>query len=296
MKNHKRKDPVRGIDMDKYKEIEFDTSSVPQWEMDVYQIVADLAVFRVKQRITQEELAKRVNTTQSVVARFERAGRIPTIEFIYKIAEGLGVELEPLKIDLVNQLTENEEDKQNFPDAVFAKWEQNVYQIVADLAVYRVKQRITQAELAKKINTSQSVITRFERLGRIPTLKFIYRIAEGLGVKLLPFKISTEDKIIQRSWGSDIIETIGSFNETWDSACDPSEYSAVFSEDIKQIVLDDYEYSYNIETIKGSASKVTTVQEAARNSSCWDKTTDDESVVSFDANACEVTNEKLLAA
>ncbi|MDD2582702.1 MAG: helix-turn-helix transcriptional regulator [Desulfuromonadaceae bacterium] len=188
--------------MDKHKEIKLDFSSVSQWKMDVYQTIADLTIYRLRHDITQTELAGRMGVSQSVVARFERAGRMPTFEFIYKIAKGLGVDLKPLRFEPVNQISDCEEDVLNFPDAVFAKWEQNVYQIVSDLTVYRLKQRISQAELAQRINTSQSVITRFERLGRIPTLEFIYRVADGLGVRLLPFTIvqseSHRDGILDR--------------------------------------------------------------------------------------------------
>jgi transcriptional regulator with XRE-family HTH domain len=195
--------PAEGAkDMDKYKQIKLDTSSVPMWKMDVYQTIADLTIYRLRHDITQTELAGRMGVSQSVVARFERVGRIPTLEFIYKIAEGLGAKLEPLRFDPMNRLTQSEEDEQDFPDVMFAEWERNVHQIVSDLTVYRVKQRITQAKLAQRINTSQSVITRFERLGRTPSLEFIYRVADGLGVRLLPFTIvqseSHRDDILDR--------------------------------------------------------------------------------------------------
>ena len=268
-----------------YKEIELDFSSVPQWKMDVYQIIADFTIYRLKHDITQTELAERMSISQSVIARFERAGRMPTIEFIYKIAKGLGVELEPLKLEPVNQILKNEEIEQDFPDVVFAEWEQNVYRIVTDLTVCRVQQRISQTELAKRINTTQSVITRFERLGRIPTIEFLYRVAEGLGVKILPFRICAEEKIIQHSWGPLVTQ---SFDEIGNSISDQTDCSAVFSEEAEQAALSFIESYYEVETIGKSSSKLTTIQGTAESLSCKDKSMDD--------NACKATTKNLLAA
>ncbi len=85
---------------DKAKALDIDSASIPKWRRDVNQIVAELCVYRIKHKISQAELARRINSTQSAIARFERLGRIPTIEFIYKIAEGLGADLEPLSLKI----------------------------------------------------------------------------------------------------------------------------------------------------------------------------------------------------
>lgn len=74
------------------KEVEI--FGIPQWKQDVFNLVAELIASRLKQKITQKELAERMNVNQSVVARFERLGRIPTIEFLYKIADGLGMQID----------------------------------------------------------------------------------------------------------------------------------------------------------------------------------------------------------
>jgi len=55
-------------------------------------------VIQLRQRegLTQEELAKRANTSQPVIARLERGtdSRIPSLELLNKIAHSLGRELE----------------------------------------------------------------------------------------------------------------------------------------------------------------------------------------------------------
>lgn len=51
---------------------------------------------RQKEGLTQEELAKKTNTSQPVIARVERGtdSRIPSLELLNKIVHSLGRELE----------------------------------------------------------------------------------------------------------------------------------------------------------------------------------------------------------
>jgi len=163
--------------------LNIDFSSIPKWKRDLIDIVADLSVKRIKLRMTQEALAQKMGVSQPVVARFEYMGRTPGLESIYKYAEGLGLELKPLQFAKAYRIPRPDDDD-DYPAELFAPWQKNVYSIVADLDVYRIKQRMSQAELAKRMDTSQSVITRFERMGRIPTIEFIYKVAEALGVEL----------------------------------------------------------------------------------------------------------------
>ena len=59
------------------------------------------------------------------------------------------------------------------------------YQIICDMISLRNKKKMTQKELASKIKTSQSALSRFES-GQIknPSLDFLKKIAKGLDVKL----------------------------------------------------------------------------------------------------------------
>ena len=171
-------------------ELRIDFSSIPKWKRDLIDIVADLSVKRVKLRMTQEALAQKMGVKQPVVARFEHMGRTPGLESIYKYAEGLGVEMKPLKIVSPILITHSVDDELDLPKPDIPKWQQNIYELIADLKVCRLKQRISQAELAKRMGTSQSVITRFERMGRIPTIEFIYKVADALGVELEALSIS----------------------------------------------------------------------------------------------------------
>ena len=48
----------------------------------------------------------------------------------------------------------------------------------------RNKEGLTQKELARRMGTKQSVISRFESGKTNPTLDFLYRLADALGAKL----------------------------------------------------------------------------------------------------------------
>lgn len=58
-----------------------------------YELISQIIEARIDQKITQEELAKRVETKQSNISRLESGESNPTISFLQKIAEGLGKEL-----------------------------------------------------------------------------------------------------------------------------------------------------------------------------------------------------------
>lgn len=58
-----------------------------------YEIIEQLIKERSIQNLTQKELAERVGLKQSNISRLESGDYNPTIEFLQKIAKGLGKEL-----------------------------------------------------------------------------------------------------------------------------------------------------------------------------------------------------------
>lgn len=58
-----------------------------------YDIVRQIIKSRLEQNLTQEDLAKRVGTTQSNISRLESGNYNPTIEFLEKVADSLGKKL-----------------------------------------------------------------------------------------------------------------------------------------------------------------------------------------------------------
>lgn len=167
-------------------ELEFIESHIPIWKQNIASVVSDLFIRRLELEMSQAELAEKIGTTQSVITRFERMGRVPTLEFIYRVAKGLGVYIEPLSIKKNDsQISLVERSKRDDGQ----QWKRDVISVVEELKAYRIKANITQSELAERIDTTQSVIARFERLGRMPTVEFIYRVAGGLNVELEPIMV-----------------------------------------------------------------------------------------------------------
>jgi len=58
------------------------------------------------------------------------------------------------------------------------------YQIINNLLKLRIKKELTQGELAKKMGTTQSALSRFEMGETNPTLSFLKKMAEALETKL----------------------------------------------------------------------------------------------------------------
>ncbi len=59
-----------------------------------FQLVRKLIRARLEDGVTQADLAKRIGTHQSAIARFEAGGSNPTLEFIQKISRALDVRLQ----------------------------------------------------------------------------------------------------------------------------------------------------------------------------------------------------------
>ena len=58
------------------------------------------------------------------------------------------------------------------------------YALIDKIVGARIKKKLTQAQLAKKVGTKQSAIARLESGSVNPSLNFIERIASALGSKL----------------------------------------------------------------------------------------------------------------
>ena len=58
-----------------------------------FEIAKDVIRARIENKITQKELAKRVNTTQSVISRLEQGESSPSISFLKRVAAALNTTL-----------------------------------------------------------------------------------------------------------------------------------------------------------------------------------------------------------
>ncbi len=59
-----------------------------------YEIISQIIEERAKQNITQEELALRVGTQKSNISRLESGSYNPSLDFLAKVAQSLGKEVQ----------------------------------------------------------------------------------------------------------------------------------------------------------------------------------------------------------
>lgn len=67
-----------------------------EWDMlnPEYQLIESLIAARLKKGLTQQKLAKKINSKQESISRVESGKVIPTIAFLKKIAQALDSQLE----------------------------------------------------------------------------------------------------------------------------------------------------------------------------------------------------------
>ena len=80
--------------------------------------------------------------------------------------------------DIKKELLKDPEVKKGYDDLEVE------YQILSSLVSMRNKRRMTQKQLAKKMGTTQSALSRFEMGGVNPSLNFLKKMAKALGTKL----------------------------------------------------------------------------------------------------------------
>lgn len=81
--------------------------------------------------------------------------------------------------DLKKQLLKNRQTSQEYERL---EVEFLIKRKIIDL---RLKQKLSQKDLAEKIGTTQSAIARFENEEVNPTMDFLYRLSNALGKKLI---------------------------------------------------------------------------------------------------------------
>jgi ribosome-binding protein aMBF1 (putative translation factor) len=58
-----------------------------------YRLASDLICLRLSKGLTQEELARRIHTRQSAIARLESAASLPSLSTVKRVAEALDADL-----------------------------------------------------------------------------------------------------------------------------------------------------------------------------------------------------------
>lgn len=65
-------------------------------------IGSDVTELRIINGITQKDLAEKINTKQSSIARLENGSSLPSLQFLYRIAKALNTFLIPPQFDAIN--------------------------------------------------------------------------------------------------------------------------------------------------------------------------------------------------
>ncbi len=88
-----RKNPYIGESVSQY--IRARTAKAPAFggEMEQQRLARRIRQLRESAQLTQAELAERVGTTQSSIARIESGRSVPTLELLRKVADALGHQL-----------------------------------------------------------------------------------------------------------------------------------------------------------------------------------------------------------
>ncbi|MBI2337560.1 MAG: helix-turn-helix transcriptional regulator [Candidatus Levybacteria bacterium] len=85
--------------MSKWEDLEKELLSNPKVKKEYdrlaprYAVISTLLAARMKKGMTQKDIAKKLGTKQSAIARFESGNINPSLEFLQKIARVMGYKL-----------------------------------------------------------------------------------------------------------------------------------------------------------------------------------------------------------
>ena len=140
-----------------------------------------LAMIREKKELSQREVAKILHVGKSTYARWETGEQVISLNHLNDFCEYFKVTMDYV-LNLSNQ--------NNFNNNTYNQ-EINKNIIGKNIKLVRKKYQLTQKELAKVINTSQSTISSYEKGKTLILTVFIYNLA-------LNFNLSV-DKICDRN-------------------------------------------------------------------------------------------------
>lgn len=78
----------------KLAELETSFSSIPDDEKFIIDTMAKLYAERIKNKVSQQELAKKIGMKQPQLAKLETLESVPTLRTLNRYARGLGLKLE----------------------------------------------------------------------------------------------------------------------------------------------------------------------------------------------------------
>jgi len=85
--------------MSKWEDLEKELLSDPKVKKEYdrlaprYAVISELIAARIRKRMTQKDIAEKLGTKQSAIARLESGSINPSLEFLQKIAQVMGYKL-----------------------------------------------------------------------------------------------------------------------------------------------------------------------------------------------------------
>lgn len=89
-----------------------------------------------------------------------------------------------MKIKLINWRDLEKEWMKNPEFRREAERQEPEYQMARALIGARIKKKLSQKQLAKKIGTKQPVVSRIESMATLPTVRILKRLADALDMRL----------------------------------------------------------------------------------------------------------------
>ncbi len=134
----------------------------------------NLLILRKNIGLTQKEIADRLGISRQAYANYETGNREPDIEVLKALSDLYDVSIDFLVKDEKNRF------------AISASHEPTVYKTTFpyNLKTQRKKAKITQSDLGKIINVSESTISNYENGYREPDLATLLSIAKALNTSV----------------------------------------------------------------------------------------------------------------
>ena len=128
-----------------------------------------LKALRMEHRMTQRELASKLNMSQSTIALYENGDRRPDLDTINKIADIFNVSIDYLFGRDASNISEEDQQRIEFGKR---------------LSLLRKRHRLTQQDMAEKLKITRGAYGLYEQVRREPSIQMIIEIADILGVSL----------------------------------------------------------------------------------------------------------------
>ena len=148
-----------------------------------------LVYLRIKNHLTQKELAGRIGLTAACITSIERGGRVFNKDTFYKVCSELRVDPSwldgTLPLDPIVYITAKE------VDSYFADADDNG--VGNRIRISRLKLGWSSTELAEKIGMKVQCISSYETGSVFPPGKVLARLADALGVSVAWLRTGEDD-------------------------------------------------------------------------------------------------------